>query len=264
MGCVLKMEKNADLFSFGKQELVIQRKENKKVKSKLSFILLFCFVTFSLLLFLRSSFFAVEEISIKGVDKVPVEDIRAATGIKEGMNIWKISPPVLRNRILLIPRIAGVDVKRELPDKLIITVEEKQPVVMISHHDHFLELAADGMIIGLKKTYRGELPLVNGFSRNSIEVGTTISDLPRGEILEVFLKAFQAIPTLPIAEINLEEPQQIMLYTKEGMEVWLGNDNNLLDKLEILQYINNRLLQNEHKEGYLDLRTADAPVFKPF
>jgi cell division protein FtsQ len=262
----LKTDKSTNLYSFGQQDLIIQRKENKKVKNKFSFILLFCFVTFSLLLFLRSSFFVIEEMSIKGVDKVLAEDIRAVTGVREGMNIWKISPPELRKRIMLIPRVEDVAVKRELPDKLLISIVEKNPIVMMPCHDYFLELAADGMIIGTKSGYRGELPLISGLLWGKLEVGSKINDQPSGEVVGIFLKALQAIPTLQIAEINVENPQQIVLYTKEGMEVCLGNDHNLMDKLEILLYINDRLsiLENDHQEGYLDLRSAEAPVFKPF
>lgn len=96
-------------------------------------------------------------------------------------------------------------------------------------------------------------------------MGTGISDRSRSEVIEIFLGALVLNPSLPLAEINVENTQQIIVYTWEGMEVWLGNSDNLAKKLEVLQYINQRLLLegNDPMTGYLDLRVPEVPVFKP-
>jgi cell division protein FtsQ len=267
-GSTKKMEKRKfQVYSLGQQELVVKRKEEKIIKGKLLFVLLFVIVTLALILFLRFPLFSIREISIAGGDQVFKEDLRVAMGLKEGINIWKISPPKLKESILQLPRISNVEVERVLPDKLLITVEEKYPVAMMPYHDYFLELADDGFIIGIKNDYKGELPLLNGMPYGKMDLGSRVTDFSRGEIIGVFLEALYAMPALPVAEINVENPQQIIIYTREGMEVRLGNKNHLEDKLKVLEKIYYRLLllednNLENKAGYLDLRTAEAPVFK--
>ncbi|MDO9536533.1 MAG: FtsQ-type POTRA domain-containing protein [Bacillota bacterium] len=259
------MEKTQNKYSFGRHELIEQRKDNKRIKSKLVIIFLFIAVNIFLLLFLRSDIFTIAEISIHGVDKLSHEEIRTTMGIREGMNIWKISPPELKKRILIIPRVNDAKVERILPDNLNITITEKIPLILVPYHGYYLELAPDGIFIGIRESYNGELPLVNGLLWGRMDVGTGIPDQSRGEIVQEFLEVLNEIPSLPLAEINVENPQQIIVYTWEGMEVWLGNTHNLSKKIEVMQHIYHRVisLENDPKSGYLDLRVTEAPVFRP-
>lgn len=257
---------NNNSYLTGQHRLVEQRKERRKIKNKLIFLFTLIAFNLFLLIFLRSSFFAVDLIHIEGLDKLSHEELCYAAGINEGMNIWKINPPELRRRVMQIPRVAEAEVERVLPGSLRVTIREKYPLVLIPFHGYYLEVAADGMIIGMRDDFLGELPLVSGLFWGKMDVGTNIPDRTRGEIIESFLMILSRIPALPVAEFNVSDPQQILAYTKEGMEVWLGGAKDLEKKLEVLLHLYPRLtlLENNPLEGYLDLRAAEAPVFKPF
>lgn len=252
-------------YAYGEHELPVEKKERKNIKKRVLLILLFLFSWLSMLLFLRSPYFTIREISIKGLDKISPEEIRAATGLREGMNIWKVSSPEIRERVASIPRVAEVQVEKLLPDGISITISEKYPVAMMLYHGSYLELAKDGLIIGIRDEYKGELPLINGLSWGRMDVGMSIPDRPRGEIVEIFLEALAVDPSLPLAEINVNDPEQIRVYTWEGMEVWLGDKEDLQRKLDVLQQLCQFFLSGEDKfqNGYLDIRTAEAPVFIP-
>lgn len=248
-----------------KRQLVEERKGRKKIKSKLLFIFIFIIFNIVFLLFLRSPIFTISHIHVEGLDKLTLDEVCSAAGLREGLNTWKVSPPDLRDSILQIPRVAAVEVERVLPGEVHIQIQEKYPLVLIPFHGSYLELAGDGMIIGLRDDYRGELPLVSGLFWGRMDVGTHITDRERGEIIEVFLQVFSQLPTFPLAEINVSDPRQIIIYTWEGMEVWLGSSTDLEKKLDVLMHLYPRLplLDTGDLEGYLDLRAADAPVFKP-
>ena len=98
-----------------------------------------------------------------------------------------------------------------------------------------------------------------------MDVGTEIADRLRGEVVEQFLEVLENNPALPLAEVNVENPQQIIVYTWKGMEVRLGNSENLAKKLEVLCRIDQSLFLEDHDpfSGHLDLRVAEMPVFKP-
>jgi cell division protein FtsQ len=262
---VILMEKNTQNISYWEQESPAEKKERKSVKKKLVLLFLFLFFSLSMLLFLRLPYFTVQEISIKGLDKVSVEEIRHITGLQEGMNIWKISAPKIRERIYAIPRVAGVQVEKVLPGKIDITINERCSLAMIPFHGSYLELASDGLIIDICDEYKGELPLINGLYWGKMDVGTNIADRTRGEIVEEFLEALAVCPALPLAEINVADIEQIIVYTWEGMEVWLGNKSDLIDKLEVLQQLHRYFFSGENhlQKGYFDIRAAEAPVFIP-
>ncbi len=259
------MEEKTRSHSYGEHELQVNKKARKRIKKKLVLFFLFLFSSLSMLLFLRSPFFIIQEISIQGLDKVSAGEIRDVIELREGMNMWKISPPEIRERIASIPRVGEVSVQRSLPGGIIIFIEEKNPVAMIPYHGSYLELSCDGLIIGIREEYKGELPLINGLSWGKMDVGMKIPDRSRGEIVEIFLESLKVSPSLPLAEINVTNPQQILVYTWEGMEVWLGSREDLDKKLEVLQQLHQYLLSGENnlQKGYLDIRAAEAPVFIP-
>ncbi len=260
------MEKRRVVTPLEQSEPLVKRKRKKRIKNGLIIVIIFVICNLSLFLFLRSSFFTVKEISVKGLELVPREELFMATGVREGMNMWKISPPEIRNRALTIPQINEVEIEKVLPDKLVIDVEEKRSLALISYHGYYLELAHDGVIIGLRNEYEKELPLVIGLSRGQMDVGTSISNGRRGEIIEEFLEILHKTPSLPVMEINVEDPDQIIVYACNEVEIRLGSEEDLARKLEVMNHLYHRLLQSDTnlREGYLDLRAAEAPVFKPF
>ena len=91
------MDKSYSEPSFGRHELIMGRKARKRVKRQTCsyFIVLVC--SLSLFLFLRSPFFIIKEIYVEGLDKLSLDEIYEAMLIREGMNIWKISPRSLRS-----------------------------------------------------------------------------------------------------------------------------------------------------------------------
>lgn len=247
----------------GPHRLMEQRKVRKRIKGKIIFLFIFIIVNVFFLLFLRSDLFIINSVYIEGLDKLTREEIHNAGGLREGMNIWKISPPDLRARIMTIPRVAEANVERILPGALSISIKEKYPIILIPFHGYYLEVAKDGIVIGLRDEYRGEMPLVSGLVWGKMDVGTRIPDRARGEAIETMLPALYNLPALSLSEINVADPQHIIVYTQGGMEVWLGNASELGKKLELLMHIYPRLLSSGAAEGYLDLRVAENPVFMP-
>ena len=262
-GKVKPMDSN--LIIINQQEEPVEKIERRSIKKK--YVLIFLFVIFSLFMifFLHFPSFKVQEISITGLDKVSAGEVLSATGLREGVNIWKVKAPVLRKQITSMPRIADVQVERILPGKIRILITEKYPLAVIPYHGSYFEIASDGLIIGVKDGYKGEYPLINGLTWGSMDVGTYIPDQIRGEIISVFLHELSLSPALPLAEVNVSDPDNILVYTWERMEVWLGGKQDLVKKLEVLQQLNQyiHLGENAPQKGYLDIRTVEGPVYVP-
>jgi cell division protein FtsQ len=241
--------------------------DNERRSIKKKYALLFLFLIFSLfmLVFLRLPLFNIKEINITGLDKVTSDEVLAAAGLREGMSIWRINSSELDKRISTLPRVAEVRVERNLPSNISIAVIEKYPMAIITYHGSFLELASDGLIIGIKDDYRGEHPLINGLVWGQMDVGTNIPDQLRRDIIDIFLEALTITPALPLAEINVNDSDHILVYTWEGMEVWLGGKQNLDKKLEVLKQLHQYIHTGDNipQRGYLDIRTVESPVYVP-
>ncbi len=242
-----------------------ERRNSKPLKALFFGGTIFIVCLISLNLFLHSSLFSLTEIEIRGLENVTPAELKEATRVREGMNLWKIKPHVFRKNALAIPRLKRVELERVLPSGLLIHVQERHTAALVSYHGYYLELSFDSVYIDIRNEASGGLPIIQGLLWGQMDVGTTIPDRARGEIIAVFLEALAEIPALPLAEINVENPQQITVYTPEGMEVWLGGREELCKKIEVLHSIYERLPHSldEPYAGYLDLRVAETPVFRP-
>ena len=239
--------------------------ERRSIKKRYAFIFLYVLILLSMFFFLHFPSFKVQEITITGLDKISADELLSAAGIREGINIWKIKSPEIRKRLTALPRVADVQVERILPGKVRIVVTEKYPLAVIPYHGSYFEVASDGIIIGVRDDYKGEYPLINGLAWGSMDVGTSIPDQLRGEIISIFLRELSLSPALPLAEINVSDPDNILVYIWERMEVWLGGKQDLDKKLEVLQQLNQyiHLGENAPLKGYLDIRTVEGPVYVP-
>lgn len=74
-----------------------------------------------------SSYFALKEIDVTGINNLSYTEVMNQADIKNGMNSLALSLDVLEAKLLQNPWVAGVSVKRSLPDGITITIKEREP-----------------------------------------------------------------------------------------------------------------------------------------
>lgn len=233
--------------------------KEKKMQARLLLTLLFFLFLWLLLTFVRSDFFRLEVIVIHGHVHTPEAEIRAALQVKEGANIWKISPALLQQRVEAIPRVSSAEIKRRLPRKILVTVREEQVLILVPYQEHLLELSMDGQVLGsTRERHNYGLPLLTGSGPVEISVGKTLLEGQRLAAVREIM-ALLADSKLHVSELNLADPENLVLVTMDGLVVWLGN-GEYAGKVGLLQQISSQL-QNKKTGGYLDLRVKEAPVF---
>ena len=72
-------------------------------------------------------YFAIREISIKGIAYFNREAILEASGLKEGLNSFAVNIADIEKAIRKSPVVAEVSVKRHLPDRFEIIIKERIP-----------------------------------------------------------------------------------------------------------------------------------------
>ncbi|HZK25278.1 MAG TPA: FtsQ-type POTRA domain-containing protein [Oscillospiraceae bacterium] len=232
-----------------------------KLKRYLLIVLIIFLTVWTSISFVKSDFFSVELFSFDGNNYTTEAEIRHAMQITEGENIWKLSLPLLEERIQAIPRVETVSVTRRLPRTLNIKLQERKMLVLIPFQEYFLEIGWNGQILGTTQaTQNYDLPLLTGVAPIAGTVGQmllTAEDLHQVQQLSEALKEEGVM----ISEINLEQADNLIIVTMDGLSVWLGVDN-FVEKANILLQITGQL-NGKQAEGYLDLRAATAPVFHP-
>ena len=130
--------------------------------------------------------FAVAGVEVRGASRVPAEQILAAAGIEPGASIFRVDTGGVVGRVEALPEIRRADLVRELPNRVVITVEERRPFTLVE------PVQAPG------PKARAAIALIRALLRSGSGL------------------------TAEISEIDMSRRDGPVLYTVDGVEVRLG------------------------------------------
>jgi cell division protein FtsQ len=76
-------------------------------------------------------YFAIAAIEVRGARVASPEAIARWAGIERGQNLWTVAPVLAEERLHAVPRLRSVHVERAFPDRVVIAVEEREPVALV-------------------------------------------------------------------------------------------------------------------------------------
>src|SRR5258705_7165216 len=91
--------------------------------------------------------FAVASVEVRGVSRVPADQILAVAAIPRGSNIFKLDTLGVIGRVESLPEIRRADVVRELPNRVVISVEERRPFTLV-HGGRLHWVDEEGRLLG--------------------------------------------------------------------------------------------------------------------
>jgi len=156
-----------------KEKLLDKRKSKKKVRR--SILLVIIMVTILITLCLKLDYFNILTIEIIGNEKVSISEINKSTNIIMGNNFFNASLSESKKQILKNPYILGVKVKKVLPNKVIIEIEERVAVFYGKVNNTYYILDNKGILLEKRSSVK-DMNLVNliGFDYAKCEVGNLI------------------------------------------------------------------------------------------
>ena len=116
----------------------------------------------------RLAGFGVERVTISGISRMYEREVLQAAGID-----WRVSVPFLdvaeaRERLLRVPLIASVSVRKVYPNEIVINQVEREPAALWQKNGEISVIAADGTVIDTMRDDRyASLPLVVGEGANA-------------------------------------------------------------------------------------------------
>ncbi len=114
---------------FGESRLEAAERRRTVAKRKGFRLFALCSLIFIALIFLvYKLLFIVGGISIEGSQRYGAEEIVSASGLSDGVNLYSFRSSVVKSRITFAcPYISEVDLSRNIPDKVTISVKEETP-----------------------------------------------------------------------------------------------------------------------------------------
>jgi cell division septal protein FtsQ len=86
----------------------------------------------------ESAYFSVSEIQVRGGEKFGGNEIVTLAGLNHGMNIWRVEPVTIEQKVAKHPWVRRVLVRREFPRRVVIEIEERTPKAIIAMGKLFL------------------------------------------------------------------------------------------------------------------------------
>lgn len=94
----------------------------------------------------ESPAFAVRTVQVDGVSLLTVNDVRAVVGARPGTPLLRVDVDAAAARVRRLPQVAGAQVSRGWPDRIVVTVTERVPVATAEHAGRRYLVDATGVL----------------------------------------------------------------------------------------------------------------------
>lgn len=200
-------------------------------------------------------------IKIVGSDKVTVQDVEVAGDIGEPVNVLRINRENLRHRLSKDLRIEDAQISYELPLTMVIRVVERKAIAVIPAQFGYLTLDKNGQVIASDNVIEDTtVPMISGVKGGNILLGDLVTDKPIVQALD-YLRALDDDTFKQIAEINIGDPNNMLAYTVSGVQIRLGNGEDLKNKAELTASMLKDLSKSQGNVQYIDVNPS-SPFIK--
>ncbi|PRR75160.1 cell division protein FtsQ/DivIB [Clostridium thermopalmarium] len=256
------ISKNNFQNKYGENELIQKRRKRKKIKRYI--LLSILLISISIILCLKLPYFNINTIEVENNRNITSDEIIKLSNIEIGKNIFYINLKRSKTNIMKNSYILDVNIRRQLPNKIKIYVEERTAVFYIKKGEKYLVVDDSGVILEEKQTINGmKLIRLDGFDKDDYKVGEVIKAQDTRkikiitEITELIKNLKEGIPEPSI--VDLTDLTDIRICYGD-MIIKLGTSDNMEKKynmaINILMY--NKLI---NKKGYIDVSYKGDPVF---
>lgn len=210
-------------------------------KRNLSLYYLMIFIISALILFIlsRTVLFRIKEYNVSGNSKYTAEQILSAGGLEVGKNMYSLNTSKVEKRIKdALIFIENVKVRRKLPDKLTIEIEEAKPYASCEYEGtRYAVISRNGRYLETEqRTAEPGLLVVYGMELHDVALGADFvsSDDDKKSILMDLFDSIDRICPGKIDYIDITDRTDIVIGFDRRIEIEFGSS---LDYEYKLRYI---------------------------
>jgi len=244
---------------------MIETKKKKKGKGLL--IVAIILIIISGIGFLGYKTLKIANIDVKGNSIISKEDIITLSDIQLGESLLAISNSKVEEKIEKNPYLIFDGLDRVFPDTIIINVKERVPKALVEYMGSYVQINGDGYILAIKDgTADNTLPIIKGIEVKTTTVGSTIeidNKYQLDQIKEIIAALEKEEVYDIITEINMKDPNAIVLSTNDGYTVKLGEFENIKYKINFFKATRDQLIQMGKTGGTIDITTGDKAYYEP-
>lgn len=246
-----------------KQRQILKKK--KRIKLMLKFTALLIIIIAGIIFALVSPIFNIKEIDVSNNEQIKTETIVSLSQLNLGQNIFKFNKNKVNKNIKTNAYIESVEIKRKLPNKVQIQIEERKQEYNVEFLNGYAYINNQGYILQISEEKQA-LPTIQGISTPDEQIveGNRLNseDL---EKLEVIIQIMNICKNYELDSkiTNIDISEYTLYLEEEKKTIYLGDKSNLSNKMLYVQVI---IEENRGKEGAIfvngDLNNNFKPRFK--
>ena len=199
-----------------------------------------------------SPLFTLQRVVLHGNNYLNEEDILTSGRLHRGEPLFQLETDEVTQNLMKDLRIESAVVRRRLPDTLEIELSERLPVAMVACEYGYLDLDRQGKVIGsYKSLHKMSIPLITGVKMHDMYIGDDNKDERVAKVLE-FLSQLDAQSLNFLSEVNVTNPDAIMAYTNQAVQIRLGNFERWDEKAKLTHDFLLSLPNARHQIEYVD------------
>ena len=241
-----------------------------KKRKKLNANKLMGILFFSLLLvlgtcfFLKSDFFYLKYIEINNNKYLTKEDVNGLLNIEKNKNIFFYDLNNLKNRLKESSYIENCEIKRKIPNKLIVNIEEKNIIGPIYNVKSYAYIDISGNFVDqIKKNKKNEPVIYVKYTLNNQSLKfVNKNDEKKLIVLCTKLKEENILKRIKI--IDFRNKSTINMKEKKGITIYLNKDNNIEKNITKLREILVDLQNRNELYGKIDFTYNNYILYSPY
>jgi cell division protein FtsQ len=214
---------------------------------------------------LMTPVFGVSTFEVNGARILSEDKIIDASGIKDGSNIFLFRTSVIEKKIKELSFVENVKVKRALPNKVIINIEERKPVAQVACGESlFIVIDSFGMILDTtNESLKYAVPLISDVSVSQFQVGKRIvvsdsDDFPR--LMKVSTELYENMLLDRVKRIY-SDINGAKIEVEGGIVCEIGNGDNIPYRVKFIGKAIAGIPKG--KKGTIEFIDERKAVFKP-
>jgi hypothetical protein len=214
---------------------------------------------FGLYRLLSDHSFEVAHVEVRGVRYLAATQVVNATELV-GTSIFRVSSSRAREKIMAMGVPEDVTVQAQLPNTVVISVNERPASYLWKSGTSTYAVSADGTVLGLAATDHPSVLLVDDDVR-TIEIGKAVD-------IRALREADYVLRTMPIVagftpqSVNYSAALGIAVVSPDGFNIVIGDDQDLAVKLQEAGPALFAARQAHPSPTTIDLRFAGHPFYR--
>lgn len=207
---------------------------------------------------------SLKNIEVSNSKRITREEIIGLAGIESGANMLRMDLKLMGEHILRNPWVETVQVRRYLPDKLSITVTERDPIAVVNMGFVYYLDKKGNVFKVLNQGDRLDYPMITGFSEDDLSkdpAGTKEALKLTCELVSI-LREKSTFILADVSEIHYDKGYGFTMFTSaNALPVKIGS-GDFAEKIDRFSRVYKDLLIQRASLQYIDLDYNDKIVVR--